>query len=624
MRLFAFLFLILLPLAGFSQPRCEVKMLHHADDEKIIQYETIEIGIRIPSLERSFRSFLEDHTKGINPYAQHFLRLQFTRQDKIYTANAFYMQEGIADEKQNKYLVAPSEWPWRVRFAVPDTGTWHCNILFGDSVQKAIPLNAGVSFTCISGNHHGYLQVAPDKKHFRYTDGTPFFVIGENIAWADEPVLKGHPGPPPVYIAGYYDVYHYLDNLADNGGNYVRIGMAPWSTGIDPGANTVYAQDKACALDSMLRIAELRGLHVQLAIDLTKNTWKDDGNGNWFVAGPSPYKKTGMTEADLLQDSAALVNYDNYIRYIYSRWAFSPVVASIEILGEHDRWEGYEGREKIFNDFFRHVDNMLKNEFGDSLHMISTSTTNGKHYEIFQHEAISFIDRHHYDNDFRCNQKRYGIIHKRSIEKMNKPFLFGEMGMINGPVNESDADDFEHCNDISYHQALWSTFFMGGAGTGLYWWQWKNDAYRENNYPALRYFLDSVIAQTQFAQFRQWNKNGLETFYETDSTKTHIAGWVHNTSYWWGNMMQDCRDRNGKEKFSPKDNDKAGHPENRAGNIFILKNLAGGKTYHIKFYDTRKKNTVIQSLTLKAGRFGKLKIPMPDKPDCAFEIVREG
>ena len=623
MRLPAFLLLCLLPFTVFSQPRCEARILRPTSSEKITRYETVEIGIRIPSLEKAFRSFLDDHTKGINPYTQHFLRLQFICYDKIYIASAFYMQECVADEKQNKYQPVASEWPWRVRFAVPDTGSWRCNILFGDSVNKSIPLNSGISFTCIPGNHHGYLQVAPDKKHFQYSDGTPFFVLGENITNADEPMLKGHPGIPPVYIAGYYDIYHYLEDLADNGGNYVRIGMPPWSTGIDPQANNIYDQAKACAIDSMLHIAEQRGLHVQLAIDLTKDIWKDDGSGNWFVAGPSPFKKPGMTEADLLKDSAALVNYDNYIRYIYSRWAFSPVVASIEVLGEHNRWEGYTGREKIFSDFFGHVQAILKNEFGDSYHMISTSTTNASYYEIFQSDAIAFIDRHHYDNDLRCNQKRYAIVHKRSLEKMNKPFLFGEMGMINGPVNESDADDFEHCNDISYHNALWSTFFMGGAGTGLYWWQWKNDTYRKSNYPILRFFLDSVVRQTRYVHYREWDKNGLETFYEIDSAKTHIAGWVHNTSYWWGNMMQDCRDRNGKEKFLPKDNDEAEHPESRAGNIFILKNLSAGKTYRVKFYDTRIKNTVVQSLTVKADWRGRLKLPMPDKPDCAFEIVKE-
>jgi hypothetical protein len=617
-KIFLFLFL---PVAVFSQQRFEIKVLRNLVNNEIAQYETMEIGIRIPSMERSFQMFLEDPAKGINPYAQHFLRMQFSCHGKNYPAEAFYMQEARADEQENKYVTHAAEWPWRVRFAVPDTGKWECIVLMGETAEKSIPLASGISFNCVKGQHHGYLEVAPDHKHFQYSDGLPFFALGENITWADDVILRGHAGPPPVYIAGYYDVYHYLNNLADNGGNYVRIGMMPWSTGIDAEENNIYAQDKACALDSMLSIAEARGLHVQLTLDLPRDSWKNDGNGYWYITGPSPFMKKGMTKADLLHDSASLARYDNYVRYVYERWAFSPAVASIELLGEQDAWEGYEGREKYFSSFITRVDSLLKTDYGNR-HMISTSLANAGHYEIFRNPSLSFIDRHHYDNDLHCNQKRYEIAHKRFIEAMNKPFLFGEMGMTSGPVNGSDADDFEHCNDISYHNALWSTFFMGGAGTGMNWWQWKNDVYRENNFPELRFFLDSVIAYRQFAQYENEEKNGLESFYEIDSSKAYVAGWVHNTSYWWGNMMHDCRDRNGKEKIMPKDNDKTDVPENRAGNIFIISDLSPRKAYKVSFYETRKKNTVIQTVILRSNWLGKLKIPMPDRPDCAFVIEK--
>ncbi len=618
--LFLYLLLFVFPAVAVSQQRFEITVLRNIRDGKIKQYETVEIGIRIPTQERMFRAFLEDHSKGVNPYQQNFLRMQFICHGKTYTANAFYMQDAVADDAQNKYIVSDAEWPWRVRFAVPDTGEWQSLVLIGEDVKMSTPQASGISFTCIPGPHHGYLQLAPDQKHFQYTDGTPFFVLGQNITCADDPVLRGHPAIPPVYITGYYDVYHYLNNLADNGGNYVRIGMAPWSTGIAYKADNVYLQDRACALDSMMRIAEARGLHVQLAIDLTNVIWKENFPGYWTVAGPSPYKKPGMTDADMLNDSAALASFYQYVRYVYARWAFSPTVGAIEILGEQDKWQGYEGREQYFTNFIQYVDSMIKNEFGDRNRLITTSITNHTHYDRFASRSISYIDRHHYDNDFRCNQKRFDIIHSRAITRHRKPFLFGEMGMINGPVNDSDADDFEYCNDVSYHNAIWSTFFMGGAGTGLYWWQWKNDTYRANTFPALRFFLDSVIAKTKFVRYEEWDRNGLETFYEVDSAKSVAVGWVHNTSYWWGNMMQDCRDRNGKEKILPKDNDKTDKPENRTGTIFIVKGLQSGKTYHVTFYSTREKGVVLQTAFYKTNALGKIKIPFPAQADCVFKI----
>jgi hypothetical protein len=157
----------------------------------------------------------------------------------------------------------------------------------------------------------------------------------------------------------------------------------------------------------------------------------------------------------------------------------------------------------------------------------------------------------------------------------------------------------------------------------LYWWQWKNDLYRTKNFPILRFVLDSVIInQANYKKHIAWEGNGLETFYQVDSAKNTVAGWVHNTSYWWGNMMHDCRDRHGREKILPKDNDKADVPENRSGNVFVVKGLQSRVTYTITFYDTRVKGHVLQTLSVRTNSFGKLKIPMPGQPDCAFKIQR--
>src|SRR5665213_2095675 len=235
-----------LPVCLFSQQfHYETKILRNAADGKIAQYETVEIGIRIPEEQRQFRAFLQDHSKGINPYAQTSLRLQFICHGKIYYANAFYFKDATADEKQNKYVTHESDWPWRIRFAVPDTGHWNCNLLVGNPIERAIPKFCAISFDCIPGNNHGYINVSPDQKHFQYSDGTFFFPIAQNIAFADAPILHGQTTWPK---SGYCEIYHDLNNFADDGGNYVRIGMVPWSTGGIVNETYVYAQDRACAL----------------------------------------------------------------------------------------------------------------------------------------------------------------------------------------------------------------------------------------------------------------------------------------------------------------------------------------------------------------------------------------
>jgi len=588
-------------------------------DGKIPKWQTVEIGIRIPEEQRIFRSFLADRTKGKNPYAQTSLRLQFICHGKFYYANAFYYEDAVADEKQNKYVTHESEWPWRIRFAVPDTGHWTCNILVGDPIMMAVPKSSGISFECVPGNNHGYITIASDHRHFQYSDGTPFFALGQDIGWSDGPVLHGQNN-----AAGYFDFYHYINNLADNGGNYVRIVMIPWSTGIQWDEMGVYAQDHACALDSVLQIAETRGMKIHLCLDLTTGFANGDAKENQNPIRRN-FQKDGMTAADLLRDSSAVKAMDQFIKYVYARWAFSPSVATIELIGEENRWEGFDQHENYFSDFYSHENDLLRNQLGDHDHLLSTSSTNPDHIEIYENPAIGFIDMHHYDNNFNCNKKRFQIVNSRGVKKLDKPFLFGELGMINGPVNAADAGDYENCNDVSMHNALWATAFMGAAGAGIYWWNWSNDNYRAANFPALRFFIDSVAGNDYCTDFREWDGNGLETFYETRkepaTKRCYAIGWVHNESAWWGNMDADCKERNNKQMIHPKDDDKSTVVENRAGNRFVVKGLLPNWTYNVTFYDTRIPGKKIDSQKVKSNRRGTLALEFPANcNDCAFKI----
>lgn len=624
MRFLSFFIAFFLPAAFFAQ-RVETTILRGVSDGKIKKYETIEIGLRVPEKENAYRNFLfppgtEKQVQKKNPFTEKFLRLQFTCHGKTYTIPAFYMQDAAPDEKANRYVLKETVWPWRVRFAVPDTGNWQCVVLIGENPAQAIPKNAGIYFECIPGNNHGYLNVAPDRRHFRYTDGTMFFAIGQNIAWADEPVLHGHDGPPPVYAGGYYDVYHYINNLADNGANYVRMVMIYWSTGIEWNEIGMYDQTKACALDSMIALAEKRGLKVHLCMNMSGGM-----NRGTPVEAWSQYRKRFLgvqkTAIELFKDSTALSHMDNFIRYVHARWTYSPAVATIELLGEGNGAEGYDEHETYYADFYFHARKLLREEFGDTMHMLSTSSSNTDHPEMYTSDAISFIDMHHYDNNFKCNQKRYRYI-QRNSKKMDKPFLFGEMGMTNGPGNNADADDFEHCNGISFHNAAWATAFMGAAGTGMNWWQWKFDVNRETTINSLSYFLDSLMSYVKFSgEPGMWTGNGLECFYQQDKYGP-TYGWIHNTSYWWGNMMQDCRDRHGNQMAMPKDDDRTAVPEKREGNEFRIGGFDPGKSYYVTFYDTRSRNKWISSISLRTNRLGVLKIPFPGGSDYAFRILR--
>ncbi|HTL80899.1 MAG TPA: DUF5060 domain-containing protein [Bacteroidia bacterium] len=609
------LFPVFLP-AQYAQTR----VLRNIADGKVTQWETVEIGLKIPEQENIYRTYLNDHARGSNPYSQHHLRMQFTCNGKNYVACAYYVQDAQPDEDSNAYVSSNSEWPWRIRFCVPDTGTWTTMVMVGEDLLTAVPESCTISFRCFSGTHHGFLHIGDDHRHLQYTDGTPFFIIGQNIPWTYGKMLHGRAGKFPQYLCGYYDVYHYINDLADNGGNFFRIIMSPWSTAIEWDQTGVYDQSNACALDSMIHLAEQRGLHVQLSLDISfgfDGIASSDGDHPYIKS----FMKPGMQACDLLDDSAALVAFDNYFRYCYSRWLFSPTVTNIEMCCEEWNWQGFKGNEKKFDAFFVHIHELMKNEFGDSTHLISMSEKEGNADYRFKSDALDYIDIHNYTNDYKTNIRRFKLVNRKSLLALDKPFLFGEMGMCNGPVNACDANDFEYCSDISFHNALWSTAFSGSMGTGLEWWQWENDAMRKNNFPALEYFIDTVVGKiTDYSEHEMWTGNGLETFYA--SSEWSAAGWVHNKSYWWANVSDTCKDRDGKMMLHPNDDDNAPVPEKTAGNKFVVGGFHSRARYSVVFYDTRVRGKELSHIELKSNMFGKLSIPMPNDTDCAFRIVR--
>ena len=118
-----------------------------------------------------------------------------------------------------------------------------------------------------------------------------------------------------------------------------------------------------------------------------------------------------------------------------------------------------------------------------------------------------------------------------------------------------------------------------------------------------------------------WEGNGLEVFFSRSQSK-NVTGWVHNSSNWWANEVHDCKDRSGKIMIPPKDDDRTDSVVDRSGNSFVLTGLQSRATYVVNFYDTRSTGKTYGSQTVKTGFFGRARLDMPVKEDCAFKAYR--
>lgn len=626
MRHFLLFFLLLGPVLLPAQQLLETQWLG-PDADAVGQWRTIEVGVRAPASDRRFRQFIAAQPGGINPYnrANFNLRAVFSCGTLRDTVQAFWFEQPVANRAANRYDTEAADWPWRIRFAPPSVGEWTLQLLTAPVGEPAAPSPTTIRFRCVPSDRHGWLQVAPNKRRLQFMDGTPFFAIGQNIAWPEAPVLIGHSGPKPVYIAGFEDVYHYINHLADCGGNFVRLFMSPWGTGLEWEQVGLYRQDRAAALDSMIALCEARGLFVQLNFELTKGY-----DGPPYAWENHPLRiALGITDKlQLLTNDSAVALHKQLVRYLHARWGHTPHVAIYELINEMDGWPDFDNRRALFADWHTKTISFIRNELADECHLITSSFATPPYGAFYELPGIQLTQIHHYTNDLNDNRNRWKILNGKGLvgEKKgilswyDKPSLVMELGLINGPVNAADADDITICNDVSFHNSLWAITFSGTLGTGMNWWQWHSDAYRTANFPPLVAFLKNV-PMDQLTQPGMNQSNGLEAFWSSNVQGTQAAGWLHNQSYWWANMSEGCRDRHGNQMFPPRDDDKAKTPENRAGKQISVSGLARNRVYVLTYTSTRATGKLLVTETARSSRTGRITLTLPpDVADCAFHI----
>ncbi len=85
-------------------------------------------------------------------------------------------------------LKVPGFWDgesiWRVRFALPNTGTWTFKTEFSDTSDTGVHgITGSISCSKYSGDldiyKHGFVKTDASKRYFVYADGTPFFYLGD-------------------------------------------------------------------------------------------------------------------------------------------------------------------------------------------------------------------------------------------------------------------------------------------------------------------------------------------------------------------------------------------------------------------------------------------------------------
>jgi hypothetical protein len=244
---------------------------------------------------------------------------------------------------------------------------------------------------------------------------------------------------------------------------------------------------KAWLLDEIFRMAQERGMYIILVLlnCADYNDWQTHG---W---GSNPYNAARggplARPEDFATDPEARAYLQRRLNYIVNRWGYSPNLLAWEWWNEVNLTPITD--EALIPWLQEMTAYLRARDVND--HLTTNSYAIQYLSPTWQLPELDLIQRHEYATQVNSPDRdlagRAALDFRILAESAPpKPILLGEFGY----GVEATPDDLERTG-IHLHNGLWSTTFVGYAGSGLYWfWDVYLDAYRQwRHFRPLQQFL---------------------------------------------------------------------------------------------------------------------------------------
>ncbi len=510
---------------------------------------------------------------------------------KSYTVPSFWYQDYDPNTLEPK-----GEAHFRLRFLPLEAGSWSITVSLG--AAKSAPQ----TFEVANAKTKGFVRVNPKNPHyFAFEDGSPYLPIGLNIGWST--------GQGKTVLEDYKK---WFDHLSQNGGNYARVWMAPWSFSLewnDTGLGDYTKRlQRAWLLDQVFEMAEARHIHIMLTLlnhgpfsETVNSEWKDNP---YNLANGGPLK----TPSEFTSNPRALELYKRKLRYTAARYAASTSLFSWEWWNEVN-WTPIGG--DALERWIGEMTPILK-KFDPYHHLISSSFSTGGTSSLWKRPDIDYSQQHDYSQ--RDPARTFSMALRDFTETApNKPVLLSELGYSSGGI-----DDLPINRDLmQFHNGIWAQPFLGYAGTAMYWW-WDNLVEPQNLWTHYKGFADFMIAEdlSKMTPFRPKLVNTL------NATALGLGGvgrtlvWVRSSGFETDTAKKAYSDALSEGKAGP---DWKYVPPILYKLEVTIPNVPAG-TYQIQFYAPQK-NLWLEKRTVHITG-GDLKVVLPNfDKDLAFKVL---
>jgi len=384
---------------------------------------------------------------------------------------AFYHQEFQRTVGNvGRYSIEKKGGPgWRIRFCPGMQGPWIVKVCARDREGSAC--SNAMRFEVQQVKAKGFIRRGLDYRYFSYEDDSPFFIVGENMAW---PMRNG--------IADYDE---WLSIAGRSGINLVRIWLQ-WNDAFQiehketgPGR---YDLVNAWRMDYALDTARRNGVRVFFTMD-SPDPYQRELPRETGVKKPWINCPYNIDNGGPLRDPIEFFSSDearrlirNRMRYIVARWGWDPNIFCWELWNELNTYKGFDDNLMQITQWHAEMIGFL-HKIDVNHHLISTSFANIEGpADIWELDGIDFTQSHSY-RDFDMAGTLPPIA-SFMVERYRKPHIFGEFGP---PTNHLKTLFKTDPVGIYIRNAIWSTVLSGGSGTPLTW-GWDNHVHRNNLY----------------------------------------------------------------------------------------------------------------------------------------------
>jgi hypothetical protein len=366
---------------------------------------------------------------------------------------------------------------WEVRFTPEEEGEFSFSATAALSRQNSLREFRPARFNVKAGELKGFLERSPNNPNYlKFSSGNPFFGIGHNVAW--------------VYNSNPEIFGRYFSLLKEAGGNIARVWICDWSLPLESGKTGNYNRSSSEKLDRILELAERNGIYIMLCLDTYGSLMKETGmwgEGKWDL-NPYNMKNGGPCKEpeEFFTNTEAIRLYKNKLRYVVSRWGYSPNILAFEIWNEYNSPPGWT----------KEMASYLKS-MGRNRKLVTTSLgyPRGKGFDesaIWEIDEIDIVTHHFYGTG--AEPYLVNDLFQKSGElrsKYGKPFIISEFGI---DFSRDDKDYDIRGEGKALHNSIWASVFSLSAATAMNWWHdtyiRPKDLYR--HYSALSRFLEGA------------------------------------------------------------------------------------------------------------------------------------